>query len=114
MADLSVDQWKTFLHARLLQESGKDAEALEVFDRLLTLHPTNPHLQSSRAFALERLNRGSEAVPARVAAAYAKAASSLVGNADKPEDWTAELKNLISEVELTERGRPLTAALVAW
>jgi hypothetical protein len=113
-ADLSLDQWKTFLRARLAQESGKDAEALEVFERLVAANPGNAHLQSSRAFALERLNRGQDAAGARIGAAYARAAASLTGSADKPENWTAELNALINEVDVATQGRGVSASLVAW
>ncbi len=114
MADLTTDQWKSFLNARLLQEQGKDAEALEVFEKLLAANPASAHLQSSKAFALDRLNRKSDAAAARIGAAYSKAAAALSGNADKPDSWTAELTNLLNEVQQVEKGRSISAAMVAW
>lgn len=114
MANLTSDQWKTFLNARLLQEQGKDAEALDVFDKLLSANPTNPHLQASKAFALERLDRKGDAAAARIAAAYSKAAVSLSGDADRPESWTSELNNLLNEIQQVERGRGISPVLVAW
>lgn len=114
MPDLTTDQWKSFLNARILQEQGKDAEALEMFDKLLAANPSSTHLQSSRAFALERLNRRGDAASARIAAAYSKTAASLSGEADKPEAWTSELTNLLNEVQQLEKGRSISAALVAW
>jgi Flp pilus assembly protein TadD len=114
MTDLTTDQWKSFLNARILQEQGKDAEALDIFDKLLAANPANPHLRSSKAFALERLNRRTDAVAARIASAYSKAAAALSGDADRPENWTAELNNLLNEVQGVEKGRAISAALVAW
>lgn len=114
MPDLTIDQWKAFLSARLLQEQGKDSEALETFDRLLAASPGNAHLQASRAFALDRLNRKSDAVGARIAVAYSKAAAALSGDADKPDAWTSELSNLLNEVQGLEKGRGLSAAMAAW
>lgn len=114
MSDLTLDQWRTFLNGRILQEQGKDGEALELFDRLLASHPKDPHLQASRAFALERLNRKGDAASARIAAAYSKAAAGLIGDADKPEAWTAELNSLLSEVQQVEKGRSISSLMVAW
>ncbi len=114
MSDLTIDQWKTFLNARVSQEQGRDAEALEMFDRLLAANPNNPHVQASRAFALERLNRKGDALAARIGAAYAKAAAALSGEADRPETWTSELSSLLNEVQQVEKGRSISAAMVAW
>jgi len=114
MPDLSPDQWKTFLNARLLQEQGKDADALEAFDKLLSANPTSAHLQSSRAYALERLNRRGEAASARIAAAYSKTAAALIGDADKPDAWTAELNTLLNEVQQLEKGRSISTVMIAW
>src|SRR4051812_39315070 len=61
MDQLSLDDWKHFLKARVVQEQGKDADALAVFDELLARHPNNSHLNASRAFALQRLGRTHEA-----------------------------------------------------
>lgn len=114
MPDLTVDQWKSFLGARLLQEQGKDSEALEAFDRLLAANPGNPHLAASRAFAFDRLNRKSDAIGARLQLAYSKAAAALSGEADKPEAWTAELNNLLNEIQGVEKGRGISTVMVAW
>ena len=114
MSDLTTDQWKTFLNARLLQEQGKDAEALDSFERLLAANPTNAHLQASKAFALDRLNRKGDAAAARIASAYSKAAAQLSGEADKPEAWSAELGSLLGEIQQVEKGRGFSAVMVAW
>lgn len=114
MADLSVDQWKAFLNARLTQEAGDDQKALEILDKLAVVHPNNPHIQSARAFALVRLNRSDEAKVARISAAYAKTAATLVGDADKPEAWTSELKSLLGELESTEKSALFASQAVAW
>ena len=42
MDELTVPEWKSFLGARITQENGDDGKALEIFDELLKLHPTNP------------------------------------------------------------------------
>lgn len=114
MPDLTTDQWKAFLNARLLQEQGKDAEALDGFERLLAANPTNAHLQASKAFALDRLNRKGDAIAARVSAAYSKAAAQLSGDADKPEAWTTELGSLLNEIQQVEKGRGFSTVMVAW
>ncbi len=114
MAGLNTEQWKSFLNARLLQEQGKDGEALETFNKLLASDPGNQHIQASRAFALERLDRKGDATVARIAAAYSKASAALSGEADKPEAWTAELSSLLGELQQVEKGRGISAVLVAW
>lgn len=114
MASLNTEQWKSFLNARLLQEQGKDSEALEAFDKLLASSPGNQHLQASLAFALERLDRRGDATAARIAAAYSRASAALSGEADKPEAWTAELSTLLGEIQQVEKGRSISPVLVAW
>jgi hypothetical protein len=113
MSNLSPSDWKTFLEARIAQENGDDQAALRVFEDLLKIYPDNDHLQSSRAFALERLGRGEEALADRIAVKYADLGRSLIGPADRPEVWTRELTSLL---EAAERGKDQAAVspLVAW
>ena len=114
MANLSVQDWKTFLDARLTQEKGDDAKALQVFDELLAVYPDNRHLQSSRAFALERLGRGEEAIASRIAVKYAEIGRTLIGPADKPDAWTQQITSLLDDVEEAKANNALSAALIAW
>ena len=101
MSDLTLEHWKEFLHARLLQEAGKDAEALPVFDRLAEIYPDNAHIQASRGFAYQRLDQSAKAASARLASAYSKASAALIGGADQPEAWTAELNRLLAQTDGT-------------
>jgi hypothetical protein len=114
MSQLSVQDWKTFLKARITQEQGKDQDALKVFEQLLKSNPNNPHLISSRAFALQRLGREDEAAASRLEAKYAVLGTSLSGAADDPEVWTTQLKSLLGETEKFEASGSVTAGLVAW
>ncbi len=114
MSDLSLDEWKVFLKARLQQEAGRDAEALATFNQLSEVKADNAHVQASRAFALSRLNNGPASSALRIGAAYSKAAASLVGDADTPEAWTAELNSLLSELDGVQKGRPVSASFVVW
>ncbi len=114
MSELTVQEWKTFLKARIVQEKGKDAEALPVFDRLLAQHPNDPHLQSSRAFALQRLGRAEEAVASRIAARYSVLGNSLTGPADEPDVWITNLKDVLDDADEFEQAGGIAASLVAW
>lgn len=115
MTELSTTDWKAFLNARIIQEKGDDEKALKTFEGLLEKYPHNQHLKSSRAFALERLNRGVEALADRISAKYAEIGRQLTGDADKPEAWNAELSEILENVERAEDGISLSAgAFVAW
>ncbi|WP_091993610.1 tetratricopeptide repeat protein [Paraburkholderia lycopersici] len=114
MSELSMQDWKVFLKARIEQEQGKDEEALHVFDDLLAKYPGDPHLSASRAFALQRLGRTDEAAAAHVAAKYAALGRTLVGNQDKPDLWTSQLSSVLTDVDNFEKSGKLAAALVAW
>jgi hypothetical protein len=114
MNDLSIQDWKVFLKARIEQEQGKDDQALRVFDSLLTKYPANQHLAASRSYALQRLNRGGEAAAALIAAKYAALGRMLVGDQDRPELWTSQLHSTLADVDEFERSGRLAAAVVAW
>jgi Flp pilus assembly protein TadD len=114
MNQLTVEEWKVFLKARMAQEAGNDQEALTAFDQLLEARPDNPHLMSSRAFALQRLGRKDEAAANHIAAKYAVMSQSLTAAADKPEAWTSGLKSLLANVEKLDSGAALSAVMVAW
>lgn len=114
MDELSIQEWRVFLKARIEQEQGRDEQALHVFDSLLQKHPRNPHLAASRAFALARLGRDTEATAATVAVRYAALGRALVGDQDKPEVWTSELHALLSEMDDFAKSGRLAATLVAW
>jgi predicted Zn-dependent protease len=114
MSTLSVSEWKSFLKARILQEEGQDEKALTVFEELLSAHPDDPHLQSSRAFALERLGRPEEARANRVAVKYADLGKTLIGPADKPEAWIGQLSNLLNATEEAELKGAVASSVVAW
>jgi predicted Zn-dependent protease len=111
---LSLQEWKTFLKARITQEQGKDQDALKVFDQILASHPNDPHLIASRAFALQRLGREEESAASRLEAKYAVLGTSLVGAADQPDTWTAQLKSLVNEVDRFEASPAAAATMVAW
>lgn len=110
MPELTVNDWKDFISARLLQEEGKDKDALPVFEKLAKAYPTNPHVQTARAFALQRASQGDDAVAARLNAAYSKAAAALSGDADSPEAWVKELQALKDALP----GGIRAESLVAW
>jgi hypothetical protein len=113
--DLSIDDWRTFLQARITQEQGRDAEALPIFERLLAAHPKNPHLLASRTYALARLNRGGEAALSKIDTDYTEAGRTLVGTNDKPEAWISRLSSLLSELDQSQtRGFVAAGAMVAW
>ena len=114
MSELSLADWRRFLKARIQQEQGKDAEALKTFDELLASNPNNPHLISSRAFALQRLGRDDEAAAHRIEAKYAVLGNSLVGDADDPEVWAAQLKALLGESERFETTGAIGSTLIVW
>lgn len=114
MNDLSIQDWKVFLKARIEQEQGKDDHALRVFDSLLAKYPGNAHLAASRSYALQRLNRTGEAAAAQIAAKYAALGRTLLGEHDRPELWVAELQTTLTEVDEFERSGKLAASVVAW
>ncbi len=111
MPELSVEDWKEFIKARLLQEAGKDGEAFPVFDKLAKAYPRNPHAQTARAFALLRMDQKDDATSARLDAAYSKAAAALSGSSDRPEAWTRELNSLL---EMLPGGIRAESAASAW
>lgn len=114
MSEMSIQDWKSFLKARIEQEQGKDHQALRTFESLLEKYPGNAHLASSRAFALQRLGRTDDAAAASVAAKYAALGRSLVGELDKPEAWTSQLSSVVNELEEFEKSGRLAATLIAW
>lgn len=112
--EMTADEWKTFLQARISQEQGRDAEALPIFERLLAAHPRNVHLLASRTFALARLNRGSEAATAKISAEYSDLGSTLVGPNDKPDAWIAKLTSMVSEMEQVQTRGFAAQTMAAW
>jgi len=114
MHDLSIQDWKVFLKARIEQEQGKDDHALRTFDSLLAKYPGNQHLAASRSYALQRLHRSGEAAAAQIAAKYAALGRTLVGENDHPEVWTNHLNAALQEVDEFERSGQLAAAVIAW
>ncbi len=114
MSALSTAEWKSFLSARLAQEQGEDEKALRTFEELLRAHPNDPHVRSSHAFALERLGRGKEAVADRIAARYSQLAGTLSGANDKPENWSAALSSILSDIEQAEVRGTISNNLVVW
>jgi len=114
MDELTVPEWKSFLGARITQENGDDGKALEIFDELLKLHPTNPHLLGARAFALQRLGRKEDAIAAQLESSYSELGKSLTGTRDVPEVWTARLKSLLEETEAPEALMAAGGATIAW
>jgi len=114
MSELSMQDWKVFLKARIEQEQGKDDQALEIFDSLLAKYPGDPHVAASRAFALQRLGRTDDAAAAYVAAKYAALGRTLVGGQDKPDLWSSQLSSVLTEVDDYEKSGKLAATLVAW
>lgn len=111
--DLSIDEWTTFLKARINQEKGNDEQALQTFEQLLISHPRNPHLLSSRAIALKRLNRP-DMLMAKVAAEYAELGRTLVGPNDKPDVWVDKLTELLSATQTKDSDAFVASSLVAW
>ena len=115
MADeMTTDEWKTFLQARITQEQGRDSEALPIFERLLDAHPRNAHLLASRTFALARLNRASEAATAKISADYADAGRALVGANDKPDVWIGKLTSMLSEMDQVQTRGFAAQMMAAW
>lgn len=113
MSQMTVNDWKLFLKARIAQEQGQDKKALTVFEDLLEKYPRHPHLLASRSFALSRSGRDKEATASVIAAKYAELGRALVGEADQPEAWSRELEGLVEQLD-SERGNVLASALVAW
>lgn len=114
MNQLSIQDWKTFLRARIDQERGRDEQALGIFETLLRTYPDNPHLQASRSFALTRLRREPEAAASQIAAKYANLGRTLVGDKDNPEVWNNKLNMLLSDIEGFEKSGAMAAAAIAW
>ena len=114
MSDMSLDDWKIFLEARLAQEGGNDADTLSTFEALAEKYPNNPHVQSSRAFALERMGEEAQAAPFRIAARYSNAARSLVGSSDTPELWSDEIKELLDSLDGISKGKAVPGTFKAW
>ena len=114
MSQLSVNDWKLFLEARIEQEQGKDASALARFESLLDRYPDNPHLLASRTFALQRLGRADEAVASQIAAKYAELGRTLVGERDRPEVWTSQLHATVSELDEFQKSGKVASVLMAW
>jgi hypothetical protein len=110
---LTVDEWRTFLKARIKQEQGHDADALPVFESLLVFHPRNPHLLASRTFALARLKQGENAAASVIEAEYSQAGQTLVGANDKPDQWEAKLNSLLTQLEQYEKSNFQAASMVA-
>jgi predicted Zn-dependent protease len=115
MAEMTVADWTTFLRARIEQERGQDAQALSVFERLLEKYPNDPHLNSSRAFALQRLGREQEAIASSIAARYTSLGQALVGPNDTPDVWISALQDVVEELERPERAAEAAARpLMVW
>lgn len=114
MSELSLNEWKAFLTARIAQEQGDDEKALKTFEELLRIHPDNVHLQSSVSFALERLGRGKEAAGTRIAAKYAQLASSLSGGNDQPDAWNAALSSVVADIDHAELRGSVSPVLMVW
>lgn len=114
MADLSLSEWKTFLHARITQEQGNDAEALKVFDELLLSYPTEPHLLAARGYALQRLGRSDAAEAAAIASKYSELGRTLIGPKDNPKAWTENLEALLGNTEKLESTKEFSAAFAVW
>ncbi len=114
MSEMTVQDWKVFLRARIAQEQGNDQQALLAFETLNQKYPGDAHLAASRAFALQRLGRNDEAAAASIAAKYAVLGRTLVGEQDKSEEWTNQLNVVLGEVEDFEKSGKLAATLIAW
>ncbi len=114
MSEMTVQDWKVFLRARIEQEQGKDQEALLTFEALHQKYPGDAHLAASRAFSLQRLGRTDEAAAASIAAKYAVLGRTLVGDRDESEEWTNQLNAVLGEVEDFEKSGKLAATLIAW
>lgn len=114
MADLSLQDWQRFLRARIEQEQGGDEKALQVFDELHAKYPSDPHINSSRAYALSRLGRDSEAAVSQIAARYSELGRTLVGRNDRPEAWTEQLQALLGDTEAISAKNAFAASAVAW
>ena len=113
-SELTLNEWKTFLSARIEQEQGRDERSLGVFEELLRAHPDDPHLQSSKAFALERLGRGKEGAGYRIAVKYSQLASALSGSNDKPESWNSGLSSIINEVDQADLRGGVPIIAMVW
>ncbi|MDH6291951.1 hypothetical protein [Rhodococcus opacus] len=116
MAEMSLEDWRTFLEARIEQERGNDEQALAVFDQLSETYPNDSHLSASRAYALQRLGRTQEAASSRLAARYASLGQALVGPNDKPDLWISALQDVLNEVDqpVQAAGLPSSPAMVVW
>ncbi len=112
--DLSSKEWRTFLEARIQQENGNDAEALDVFESLYRRHPGNPHLKASRAYALQRLGRASEADLIRIDAEYSEAGRTLIGERDEPEAWISRLSSLVESLDKGVSKSLVSSSMVDW
>lgn len=115
MSDMTMEDWKEFLKARLEQESGKnESEVNDVFERLAQSYPDNPHVQASLAFALERQGKTEESITQRVGAKYSSLARSLSGNNDSPELWSKELQELLDGLKSASKGKGVPGTFKAW
>jgi predicted Zn-dependent protease len=114
MSELTIQDWKVFLRARIEQEQGKDQQALQVFEALLQKYPGNSHLAASRAIGLQRLGRTDDAAAASIAAKYAALGRTLTGEQDKPEVWSAQLNSVLGEADDFQKSGKLAATLIAW
>lgn len=112
--ELSANEWKAFLTARIQQEKGDDEGALEAFGELLGKHPRNEHLLTSRAYALSRLGRADAARIALIDAKYTAAGKDLVGDRDEPDAWVSRLSGLLEALEASPNRALAAASAVAW
>ncbi|HLX52656.1 MAG TPA: tetratricopeptide repeat protein [Aquella sp.] len=92
------------MQARILQENGNDAQALDIFEKLISQYPENEHFQAAKTFALLRLGKIEDAASSNINRAYTEIGKKLTGANDKPEVWINELNTLIAQTDSKKLG----------
>ena len=108
-----LEAWKIFLKGRILQEEGKDNEALKYFEEASKIEPNNSQFLNAKAFALQNLKRTDEALLNIVKSQYSKLATKLVEKNDKPEQWLEGLNEIVNNIEKI-KVRPMDKVRMVW
>lgn len=100
--------------AKALESKGRDGDALELIEKMITLEPDNPVFHARLAEALCRLGRTEQAIPAFSAAADALIEFERHGDALRVLERILHFKNspddaLIAATLYLERGQPKDA-----
>lgn len=108
-----LEAWKLFLKGRILQEEGKDSEALKLIEEALKIESNNPQFLNAKAFLLKSMKRNDEALLNVIKSKYSDLASRITDKNDKPDHWVPGLTGLVKDIE-SFKARPEDQVTMCW